>query len=129
LSRAIADILWTKACQDYNLAEMAVDVDPKRVGDQAFGYLLQQSVEKALKSLILRCRMKYERTHDLRRLMDHLSRKIAVPPEIQHLDELSAFATQERYEAPMSDEPIDRRAFIRDVEMMLEWVQQRSLQP
>ena len=54
MSENIANILWIKALHDYNAAENLQDSDPEIVGDQVIGLLLQQSVEKAIKSTLLR---------------------------------------------------------------------------
>lgn len=122
MSRAVAAILWTKSCHDFNAAADLKDTDPDRVGDQVFGLLLQQSVEKAVKSLMLRKNLRYSHTHDLRKLFQELSRRVEIPPELGYLDELSSFAMQERYEVPVSPYRMDRNGLLRDVRLLLDWV-------
>jgi HEPN domain-containing protein len=102
-------VLWDKACHDWNAAERLLDADPELVGDQVFGFLLQQSVEKATKSVLARKRIKYDRVHDLGLLLDTLSRKIEVPPQFGKLRGLTMYATSERYESPPSPHRLDRR--------------------
>ena len=120
MSRSIAEMLWLKACHDYNAAEKLLDSDPEIVGDQVFGLLLQQSVEKAIKSTLLRKRLKYERVHDVGVLLDILSKKIAIPPKFERLQGLTMYAATERYESPLSPRRLDRQEILNLVRGFLE---------
>jgi HEPN domain-containing protein len=126
LSRNVANVLWTKAFHDYNAAEKLKDVDPEIVGDQVFGLLLQQSVEKAVKSLILRANLSYDRTHDLHHLFKILSKKMVIPAEFEPLEGLTMFASHEKYEAPISQTLLDRRGLLRGVKKFLDWASQHQ---
>ena len=112
MSKIVADVLWVKACHDWNAASKLLDTDPELVGDQVFGLLLQQSVEKATKSVLTRWRVKYDRVHDLGLLLDTLSKKIEVPPKFGRLRGLTMYATSERYESPLSPHRLDRREIL-----------------
>lgn len=121
-SRNVAVVLFTKACHDWNAASRLVDVDPLVVGDQVFGLLLQQSVEKAIKSLIATTSLRYDHTHDIHHLIRQLSKKIDVPEQFSSLDELTLFASREKYEAPISEHALDRTTILTSVQCFLEWV-------
>lgn len=110
MSKNIADILWIKACHDYNAAEKLLDSEPEIVGDQVFGLLLQQSVEKVIKSTLLRKRLKYERIHDVG--VDVLSKKIDVSPKFERLQGLTMYAVTERYESPLSPHRLNRQEIL-----------------
>jgi HEPN domain-containing protein len=122
LSKSIGQILFRKALHDYNSAVHLASVDPEVVGDQVVGYLLQQSVEKSCKALILYSGSKYNRTHDLGELFKTISKKYEVPPEFIPLEGLTGFSAAERYESPPSRERLDRGRLIDVVRHFLEWV-------
>ena len=116
----MANILWTKAIHDYNAAHELCDVDPETVGDQVFGLLLQQCVEKALKASILRCSLKYQRVHDIAILMKTLAKRCDVKPEFGELCGLSSYAATERYESPFSTHRLDREGLLDLTRVLLE---------
>lgn len=121
MSSSVALILRTKAEHDLQAAKRLADVDPDVVGDQVFGMLCEQCVEKASKSLILRLKLKYDRTHDLRRLFVTLTKKVDVPAWIEPLEQLTMFATTERYETPFSNSSLDRLSLLDLVRDFLAW--------
>jgi HEPN domain-containing protein len=123
LSEDTANILWVKACHDYNAAEKLLDSDPEIVGDQVFGLLLQQSVEKAIKSILKRKRLKYKHIHNVRILLDTLSDRIDIPPGFEKLQGLTMYASTEKYESPLSPHTINRQEIldlVRDFLALLE---------
>jgi len=122
LSKSIATILWTKARHDFNAASVLVNLSPLEVGDQVFGLLLQQSIEKSVKALILAMKLRYDHTHDIEHLFHQLSKKIQVPSQFEELIEMTVFASKERYETPLSDRPIDRSVYLVNVQYFLEWI-------
>lgn len=126
MSRNVANILWLKANHDFNAAAEIADLDPRRVGDQVFGMLLQQSVEKAIKALILVKNLKYSHTHDVHYLLEHLSKKISVPEQARELEDLTVFASQERYETPISDNLLDRHQLLLTVREFLMWTSEEG---
>ena len=111
MSRDIAAILWIKALHDYNAANKLLSIDPEIVGDQVFGLLLQQSVEKAIKSTLLVKGRKYEHVHDIGMLLDKLSERTAIPSRFGRLRNLTMYATVED-ESPLSLHMIDRQEII-----------------
>jgi HEPN domain-containing protein len=119
LSRDIAAILWIKALHDYNAANKLLSIDPEIVGDQVFGLLLQQSVEKAIKSTLLEKGQKYLHVHDLSLLIDTLSEKIAIPPGFGRLQDLTMYAVTED-ESPLSPHRVDRQELLGIVKSFLE---------
>ena len=122
MSKSIGQVLFRKAVHDYNSASHLAVIDPEEVGDQVVGYLLQQSVEKSCKALLLYSGSKYERTHDLGTLLRAVARKHDVPIEFVVLEGLTSFSAAERYESPPSRERLDRRRLVDDVRHFLEWV-------
>ena len=112
MSEETANILWIKACHDYNAAEKLLDSDPEIIGDQVFGLLLQQSVEKAIKSILKRKRLKYKHIHNVRILLDTLSNHIDIPPGFEKLQGLTMYTSTEKYESPLSPHKIDRQEIL-----------------
>jgi HEPN domain-containing protein len=112
LSDDTPGILWVKAIHDYNAAEKLLDSDPEIVGDQVFGLLLQQSVEKSIKSLLWRKKLRYSRIHNVSVLLDTLSKAIDIPPGFEKLRGLTMYASTERYESPLSPHRLDRRGLL-----------------
>ena len=112
MSDDTSGILWVKAVHDYNAAERLLDEDPEIVGDQVFGLLLQQSVEKAIKSILWKERLGYGRIHDVSLLLDRLSGVIDIPPRFDRLRGLTMYASIERYESPLSSHRLDRRGIL-----------------
>jgi HEPN domain-containing protein len=111
LTEKLADTLWIKAHHDYNAAKKILDSDPKIIGDHIVGFLLQQSVEKAIRSLLLKKKLKYAHIHDISLLLDTLSSKIAIPPGFDRLRELTVYALIED-ESPLPSHKLDRQLFL-----------------
>ena len=87
-------LLRIKSHHNYNAAEKLLDADPKIVGDQVFGLLLQQSVEKAIKSILWKKGLKPDNhIHNVDYLLGILSRKIDVPPKFKKLAKLTMYAS------------------------------------
>ena len=122
MSRNIANILWTKACHDFNAGSRIADANPEDIGDQVLGLLLQQSVEKATKALITAKNLKYSHTHDIHHLFQLLAKKIEVPQQFEDLIGLSMFATREKYESPILPDRLDKQDLLNEVKAFLEWV-------
>ncbi len=83
--------------------------DPSQFADSVFGFHCQQSVEKLCKAWLSLVGIEYPRTHDLRTLFhlieshdpEHLT------PFIDLVD-LTDYAVQFRYEAPLDLDSLDR---------------------
>ena len=123
MSKAIADILRTKAQHDFNAAAILADADQKDVGDEIFGLLIQQAVEKAAKCLLASKNIKYPFTHEIDRLFQDLTAKgLPVPGRFSDLEMLTPFATQARYETAISRGLFDRPRFLNLVREFLAWI-------
>jgi HEPN domain-containing protein len=121
LSKAVAEILRTKAQGDFNAAVVLANADPP-MNDETVGLHLQQAVEKASKALMTRKNIKYPFTHDIDTLLRVLTEKGCPAPErFTDLDTLTLFATQARYERVVPPGSFDRRAFIDLVGDFLRW--------
>lgn len=96
-------VLLARARDDcYAVSRLA---DDERTSLWIIGFHAQQTVEKAIKSVLSAHSVKYPFTHDLELLIKILfSEGIAVPPEADQLPLLSPFATLFRYGDDGSDE-------------------------
>lgn len=77
--------------------------------DSVFGFHCQQAVEKLCKAWLSVEGVEYPRTHDLRTLMQLIEQEC--PGDIDSfvdLVDLTDYAVQFRYEAPMDLEPLER---------------------
>jgi len=100
------------------LRALAADPD---IADRIVGFHAQQSVEKAMKSVMLSRRVKPPRIHDLGRLTQMLESD-HLPPPIAHdiVIALTRYAADERYPSGMI-EPLDRGAAQAAVDEVLAW--------
>lgn len=93
------------------------------VADEAFGFHVQQGVEKALKAWTAVLGEMYPLTHDLDELFDLLT---ALGADVQAYEELVAYtpyAVEFRYtRVPEGTAPIDRESALALVEQLLERV-------
>ena len=101
-------------------AVRALAGDPD-IADRIVGFHAQQSVEKAMKSVMLSGRVKPPRIHDLGRLAQMLEAEGIAPP-IEHdiVIALTRYAADERYPSGMI-EPLDRGAAQVAVDKVLAW--------
>jgi HEPN domain-containing protein len=65
----------------------------------------QQSVEKALKAVLIAQETPFPRTHNIRTLLDLLPKTIELPDDLQGAGKLTTYAVSSRY--PGVVEPID----------------------
>lgn len=105
----MALILLKKAGQDLTaVKKWLADVD---ISDEIIGFHVQQAIEKSLKAILLRQRVEYPRTHNLRFLIDLCeNNNVQVPPEFLQVDIFNRFAVQWRYDllSPTSQTTLDR---------------------
>ena len=105
-----AELLLRKADEDRH----ALDFD---LPHPIFGFHAQQACEKLLKALIASRNVKFERTHDLQRLLDHAAElglgPLAVPPSFQALQ---AYAVEFRYDEPLPQASLDFPALRAELE-------------
>ena len=86
----------------------------------AVAFHAQQAAEKALKGLLERCRIPFQRTHDLHLLFELLPEAARRPFDLGDLDRLTPWAIEGRYG---SDEPgfgrADARALLETAERIV----------
>jgi HEPN domain-containing protein len=85
--------------------------DPTVFGEGAWGFWLQQAVEKALKAWLLQLGGDPPLTHDLRRLLLLLAAEGVATADLQPLAQLTIYAVQFRYDADPAPLGLDREAF------------------
>lgn len=86
-------------------------MDSDKFPESVFGFHCQQAVEKLCKAWLSAEGVEYPRTHDLRTLMQFLEQRR--PREIGvflPLVDLTDYAVQFRYDAPIDLQPLDRPA-------------------
>ncbi|MDX9867507.1 MAG: HEPN domain-containing protein [Kiritimatiellia bacterium] len=80
----------------------------------------QQAAEKAVKAVLLSQGFDVPRTHDLSFLVDLLPLTALPPPSLLLLPVLTKYAVHHRY--PGQDLPVDRRAYLKAIELAQEAV-------
>jgi HEPN domain-containing protein len=118
------EVLLSKAREDLHLA--AIVVDNATVSDEQIGFLCQQAIEKAMKSVLARRAVRYRRTHDLAELIDLLrDSEIECPPELDQAVILTPFAAEMRYDylpPEAGDESaFDRVGALKLAELAIQW--------
>lgn len=82
----------------------------------------QQSVEKALKAILISHSIPASRTHNIRTLIDTIPKKLAIPDRVQEASILSDYAVMARY--PGDVEPVEEKEYLEAVELaefVLSW--------
>ena len=99
--------------------------DPSVFREGAWGFWLQQAVEKALKAWLIHLgEDELPLTHDLRRLLRLLAARDAVASEWNDLGVLTVYAVQFRYDADPMPLELNRTAFNQRVTALLLQVEQ-----
>lgn len=97
-------------------------VDKEHVPDSAVGFFAQQVAEKALKAILARRGIRFERTHDLARLAQQIAATGIEPPvDVQQLAELTPWAVELRYDESIEWERLNRASAVDLVERVLRW--------
>ncbi|MCP9819393.1 HEPN domain-containing protein [Synechococcus sp. Cruz-9H2] len=109
------------ASADLETAEASSDPAVFREG--AWGFWLQQAVEKALKAWYLQLGGDPPLTHDLRRLLLLLEAEGVATAKLQPLAQLTVYAVQFRYDADPTPLGLDREDFNRQVKELIARVQ------
>lgn len=109
------------ASADLETAEASSDPAVFREG--AWGFWLQQAVEKALKAWYLQLGADAPLTHDLRRLLLLLEAEGVATAKLQPLAQLTVYAVQFRYDADPTPLGLDRENFNRQVKELIARVQ------
>lgn len=111
LARADADLAAVRALKQRD-----------DVPDEIVGFHGQQAAEKLLKAVLAANGIVFPRTHSIRFLLDLLDdHGLAPPPDLHSVTELYPFGVQLRYEAPLEEEPLDRKATLTLLEGLRRW--------
>jgi HEPN domain-containing protein len=97
--------------------------DPAVFREGAWGFWLQQSVEKALKAWLIHLGEIPPLTHDLNRLLRMLKRHHEDTSKLQPLGQLTLYAVQFRYDADPQPLGLNRAAFHSQVRQLLDDVE------
>lgn len=117
----LARALLAKASADATVVRELIDNE--RVADEVIGFHAQQAVEKWLKAVLASRGARFERTHDLDRLLELLEEQSLAPPaERDELTALTDYAVTFRYDDPVEyDEPLDRGRAVELVDRVEAW--------
>jgi len=96
---------------------------PNAFREGAWGFWLQQAVEKALKAWLLALDHDPPLTHDLRRLLRLLANQGADVERWVDLGALTVYAVQFRYDADPTPLGLDRSAFNQRVQALVKHVE------
>jgi HEPN domain-containing protein len=97
--------------------------DPAVFREGAWGFWLQQSVEKALKAWLVHLGEIPPPTHDLNRLLRLLEQQVVDTGRFRSLARLTLFAVQVRYDADPQPLGLDRAAFQEQVRQLIEHIE------
>ena len=97
--------------------------DPAVFREGAWGFWLQQSVEKALKAWLVHLGEIPPPTHDLNRLLRLLEQQVVDTGRFRSLARLTLFAVQVRYDADPQPLGLDRAAFQDQVRQLIEHIE------
>jgi len=101
-------------------------LDAEVFSDEVFGFLAQQSAEKALKAWLCTLGRTYPFSHDLVDLLSRLEDDGEKVAEFWALADLNPFAVELRYSAlTFGDSPLDRADIIERVEQLTQLVAER----
>jgi len=103
-----ARLLFDKACQDASLVDEVLG--STQVSDEIVGFHCQQAAEKFLKAALSELGVPFQRTHNLRQLMDLLSDAgHHVPSDLEDMDVLTPFGSTFRYDMLPMAQDFDRQ--------------------
>jgi len=97
--------------------------DPTILGETAWGFWLQQTVEKALKAWLLSLGSTPPLSHDLTRLLKLLLEQNVEIAKFLELDQLTDYAVQFRYDADPTPLGLDRIALNQQVQTLIDQVE------
>ena len=116
-------LLLQKAREDETLVEEVLA--SQRVSDEIVGFHCQQAAEKFLKAVLSEIGVYFQRTHNLRQLMDLLSdARHPLPDDLNELDTLTPFGTTFRYDMISAGHEFDRQQAREMLRQLRTWVEQ-----
>ncbi len=116
-------LLLQKAREDETLVEEVLA--SQRVSDEIVGFHCQQAAEKFLKAVLSEIGVYFQRTHNLRQLMDLLSDAgHPLPDDLNELDTLTPFGTTFRYDVIPAGHEFDRQRAREMLRQLRTWVEQ-----
>ena len=119
-----AILLLNKAREDEAL--VAEVLTSQRVSDEIVGFHCQQAAEKYLKAVLSEIGVHFQRTHNLRQLMDLLyDAGHLLPDDLADLDTLTPFGTTFRYDIIDAAHPFDRHEAREMVQRLRDWAEQK----
>ena len=119
-----AVLLFRKACEDQMLVEEVLA--SSNVSDEIVGFHCQQAAEKFLKAVLSHVRVHFQRTHNLRQLMDLLhDAGHPLPKDLNDLDTLTPFGTAFRYDVLSETSSFDRPVAHETIRRLKTWAQQQ----
>lgn len=114
---------WFKHAQsDLNLACIR---PPKGVLLELLCFHAQQAAEKAIKAVLVHCRIEFPRTHNIGTLLDLLPESILLPQELEEAAILTDYAVLTRY--PGDVEAVELEEYQQAVKLaksILSWAEQ-----
>ncbi len=118
-----AVLLFKKACEDEVLVEEVL-ASPN-VSDEIVGFHCQQAAEKFLKAILSEIGVHFQRTYNLRQLMDLLyDAGHRLPADLADLDTLTPFGTTFRYDVLSAAGSLDRRGAYEMVCRLKSWAEE-----
>jgi hypothetical protein len=119
MAESLADMMLRAAAVDAATC-IALDAAPD-LPDTPMGFHAQQACEKCLKAVASAAGIRFERTHDLVRLMDILAAHgIQIPTDAQWIDELNPYAVHARY-GLVEVGGLDRSRTLATISTLLVW--------
>ena len=106
-----------------DLETAIASADPTIFRETAWGFWLQQSVEKALKAWLLELGNTPPLSHDLTRLLKLLLEQNIDIAKFLELDQLTDYAVQFRYDADPTPLGLDRISLNQQVQILIDQVE------
>jgi HEPN domain-containing protein len=90
----------------------------------ALCFLCQQAVEKALKAILLRYKVEFPPTHNLKKLFKLLPPPVSAPPDVMESIDLVEFVLKGRYPVEFLDiQPAEYEKAVQLAEKVLRWAE------
>jgi len=119
-----AVLLFGKACEDEALVKEVLA--SQKVSDEIVGFHCQQAAEKFLKAVLSEIGLRFQRTHNLRQLMDLLhDAGHPLPADLAELDTLTPFGTTFRYDLLHATSSFDRQVAWEMIRRLRMWAGQQ----